>query len=45
MAPGLKWEWFELSLGQGENNLHVFAIEKKDQRKHRMFKLKYNIKS
>jgi hypothetical protein len=35
---------FELSLCQGVNNLHTFAIGKKAQRK-RMFNLKYNIKS
>jgi hypothetical protein len=41
----LRWEWFELSPGQGVNNLHTFEIEKKTQRQRRMFNLKYNIKS
>jgi hypothetical protein len=32
-------------IGGGGNNLHIFAIEKKAQRKRRMFNLKYNTKS
>jgi hypothetical protein len=42
VVPRLRWGWFELPLGQGMNNLHMFAIEKKAQR---MYDLKYNIKS
>jgi hypothetical protein len=42
---GLKWEWFELFPHQGMNNLRTFVIEKKAQRKRRIFNLKYNIKS
>jgi hypothetical protein len=34
----------KLSLGQGVNNLHTLAIEKKAQRKTRMINLKHNIK-
>jgi hypothetical protein len=30
---------FELSSGQGVNNLHTFAIEKRAQRNRRMFNL------
>jgi hypothetical protein len=41
----MRWGWFELSLGQSVSNIHKFAIEKKAQRKRRMFNLKYNIKS
>jgi hypothetical protein len=44
VVPGLRWGWFELSLDQGVNNLHTFAIEKKAQRKRGMFNLKCNIK-
>jgi hypothetical protein len=39
------WGWFELFVGQGVNNLHIFAIEKKAQGKRRMFNLKCNVKS
>jgi hypothetical protein len=39
MVPG-----FELSLGQGVNNLHTFVVEKEALRKRRLFNLKYNIK-
>jgi hypothetical protein len=44
-GPWARWEWFELSRGQGVNNLHILIIEKQAQRKRRMFNLKYNIKS
>jgi hypothetical protein len=44
-GPWARWGQFELSLCQGMNNLHTFAIGKKPQRKRRMFNLKYNIKS
>jgi hypothetical protein len=44
VVPGLRWGWFELSLGQGVNNLPTFPIEKA-QRERKMFHLKYNIKS
>jgi hypothetical protein len=40
-----RWGLFELSLGQGLNNLYIFAIEQKTQRKRGMFNLKYSIKS
>jgi hypothetical protein len=36
-GPWAKWEWFELSLSKGVNNLHTFAIEKKAQRKRGVF--------
>jgi hypothetical protein len=41
----LRWGWFDLSQGQGMNKLYTFAIEKKAQRKTRMFNFKYNTKS
>jgi hypothetical protein len=44
-GPWAEVGWFELSPGQGVNNIHIFAIEKKAQRKTQMFNLKYNIKS
>jgi hypothetical protein len=33
VVSGLMWGWFELFVGQGVNNLHIFAIEKKAQEK------------
>jgi hypothetical protein len=45
VIPGLMWRWLELSPGQSVDNLYAFAIEKRAQRKRRMFNLKYNIKT